>query len=57
MAFGVNILSREQVRDVLVDLKRRIQGDFFVIEEDEGKIVLGNRACPFEEKGAQLPVR
>jgi Methanogen output domain 1 len=49
-AFGVNILSREQVRDVLVDLKRRIQGDFFVIEEDEGKIVLGNRVCPFEDK-------
>jgi predicted ArsR family transcriptional regulator len=49
-AFGVNRLSKEQVRDVLVDLKRRIQGDFFVIEEDEGKIVLGNRACPFEDK-------
>jgi hypothetical protein len=38
------------VRDVLVDLKQRIQGDFFVIEEDEGKIVLGNRVCPFEDK-------
>jgi hypothetical protein len=49
-AFGVDILSRGQVRDVLVDLKRRIQGDFFVIEEDEGKIVLGNRVCPFEDK-------
>jgi predicted ArsR family transcriptional regulator len=33
-----------------VDLKRRIQGDFFVIEQDETKIVLGNRACPFAEK-------
>jgi hypothetical protein len=49
-AFGVNLLSREQVRDVLVDLKRRIQGDFVVLEEDEGKIVLGNRVCPFEDK-------
>jgi predicted ArsR family transcriptional regulator len=49
-AFGVDSLSREQVRDVLVDLKRRIQGQFFVIEEDESKIVLGNRACPFEDK-------
>ncbi|MEX1041674.1 MAG: transcriptional regulator, partial [Pirellulaceae bacterium] len=38
-------LTRSQVAAVLVDLKRRIQGDFYVIEEDEDKIVLGNRAC------------
>lgn len=43
-------LSREQVSAVLVDLKRRIQGDFFVMEESETKIVLGNRVCPFAEK-------
>jgi predicted ArsR family transcriptional regulator len=43
-------LSREQVAGVLVDLKARIQGDFFVIEQDDDKIVLGNRACPFAEK-------
>ena len=43
-------LSREQVAQVLVDLKRRIQGDFFIIEESDEKIVLGNRACPFAEK-------
>jgi predicted ArsR family transcriptional regulator len=49
-AFGANTLSKEQVRDVLVDLKRRIQGDFFIIEDSEDKIVLGNRICPFEEK-------
>ena len=49
-ALGVERLSREQVADVLVDLKRRIQGDFFIIEEDDEKIVLGNRACPFGEK-------
>jgi predicted ArsR family transcriptional regulator len=49
-ALEVSRLTREQVADVLVDLKRRIQGDFFVIEEDEEKIVLGNRACPFEDK-------
>src|SRR4051812_39702384 len=39
-------LSRRQVADVLVDLKRRIQGDFYIIEEDAEKIVLGNRVCP-----------
>ncbi len=47
---GVSHLSRQQVSQVLVDLKRRIQGDFYVIEETEQKIVLGNRACPFGEK-------
>lgn len=49
-ALQVSNLSREQVAAVLVDLKQRIQGDFFVIEEDDEKIVLGNRACPFAEK-------
>ena len=49
-ALGVEQLTREQVADVLVDLKRRIRGDFFVIEEDDEKIVFGNRACPFAEK-------
>ena len=49
-AFQVDRLSREQVAQVLVDLKRRIQGDFFVIEESDDKIVLGNRACPFGDK-------
>lgn len=49
-ALSVEQLTRGQVADVLVDLKRRIQGDFFVIEEDDEKIVLGNRACPFGEK-------
>ncbi len=48
-ALMVQRLDREQVAQVLVDLKRRIQGDFFVIEEDDTKIVLGNRACPFGE--------
>lgn len=46
-ALSVDRLSREQVRDVLVDLKRRIQGDFYILEEHEDRIVLGNRACPF----------
>lgn len=46
----VDRLSAEQVGAVLVDLKRRIQGDFYIIEQDDEKIVLGNRACPFAEK-------
>jgi predicted ArsR family transcriptional regulator len=54
-ALQVNRLSREQVRDVLVDLKRRIQGDFFVLEEDDEKIVFGNRRCPFGDKVLDRP--
>ncbi len=54
-ALAVSDLSRAQVADVLVDLKRRIQGDFYVIEEDDEKIVLGNRACPFAEKVVGRP--
>lgn len=46
-ALQVDRLDRRQVQDVLVDLKRRIQGDFFIIEEREDRIILGNRACPF----------
>jgi predicted ArsR family transcriptional regulator len=46
-ALAVERLSRTQVAEVLVDLKRRIRGDFFVIEETEDRLVLGNRACPF----------
>jgi predicted ArsR family transcriptional regulator len=49
-ALNVDRLDRAQVRDVCLDLKQRIQGDFFVIEEDEDKIVFGNRVCPFNEK-------
>jgi predicted ArsR family transcriptional regulator len=54
-ALGLSQLTREQVAAVLVDLKRRIQGDFFVIAHDSEKIVLGNRACPFAEKVTGRP--
>ncbi len=49
-SLGADVLTRDQVARVLVDLKRRIQGDFYIIEQDEDKIVLGNRACPFGDK-------
>lgn len=50
VALDATRLTRPQVAEVLVDLKRRIQGDFFIIEESDAKIVLGNRACPFGDK-------
>lgn len=45
-------LSEQEIQDIglaqlLIDLKRRIGGDFYVMNEDEQKIVLGNRVCPF----------
>ena len=54
-ALQVPTLTREQVAQVLVDLKRRIQGDFYIIEETDEKIVLGNRACPFGDKVRERP--
>ncbi len=54
-ALKVSSLSRGQVARVLVDLKQRIQGDFFIVEESDDKIVLGNRACPFAEKVVGRP--
>src|SRR5262245_43461132 len=49
-ALAVDRLSREQVAEVLVDFKRRIQGDFSIIEQTDEKIVLDNRSCPFDEQ-------
>ena len=46
-ALRTTSLTREQVAQACIDLKRRIQGDFYVIEQTDEKIVLGNRACPF----------
>ncbi|WP_018141578.1 methanogen output domain 1-containing protein [Thioalkalivibrio sp. ALJ7] len=46
-AYGQLRLDPVQVASACVDLKRRIQGDFFVISIDADKIIFGNRACPF----------
>lgn len=49
-ALQVERLDRRQVGAVLVNLKRRIRGDFYIVEETDEKIVLHNRVCPFEDK-------
>lgn len=54
-AIKVSNLTTEQISQVLQDLKSRIQGDFYVIEADEQKIVFGNRICPFAEKVIDRP--
>ncbi|MGO9973998.1 MAG: ATP-binding protein [Solirubrobacteraceae bacterium] len=40
-------LTPEQIAGLYVRLKGAIGGDFYVIEADENRIVLGSRACPF----------
>ena len=54
-ALRVENLDRKQVGEVLVDLKRRIKGDFYIVEESDEKIVLHNRVCPFENKVIDRP--
>jgi hypothetical protein len=54
-ALGVPRLSRTQVEEVLVDLKRRIGGSFAVVASEEGRILLESSACPFEEKVVDRP--
>jgi predicted ArsR family transcriptional regulator len=54
-ALNLSNLSREQVIEVLINLKKRIQGDFYIMEQTEDKIVFGNRVCPFAEKVHNRP--
>jgi predicted ArsR family transcriptional regulator len=54
-AIGVPSLEREHLAAVLVDLKSRIQGDFYIIEETEDRLVLGNRQCPFGDRVRDRP--
>lgn len=49
-ALGAEKLDKEQVVQVLLDLKRRIDGDFYVEAVTEDSIVMRNRRCPFGDK-------
>ncbi len=49
-ALATDCLSRPQVEAVLVDLKRRIKGGFYVARSEEDRIVLKNTCCPFADK-------
>jgi DNA-binding NarL/FixJ family response regulator/anti-sigma regulatory factor (Ser/Thr protein kinase) len=48
-------LEPEQMADLFVQLKAGIDGDFYVIEADERRIVLGNRRCPFGDAVRREP--
>lgn len=51
----VGDLDPEQIADLYVRLKAAIDGDFYVIEVSEERIVLGNHACPFGEAVKHAP--
>ena len=55
VALGVPELNRAQLAEVLVDLKRRIQGRFSIVEVTDERIVFTNSACPFGDKVAGRP--
>ncbi len=48
-------LTPDQMADLYVRLKAAIDGDFYVIEATEERIVLGNRRCPFGEAVKRAP--
>jgi predicted ArsR family transcriptional regulator len=54
-ALHTSRLNRQQVAATLVDVNRRVGGDFYIIYLDDDKIVLGNRACPFGAKVGGRP--
>ena len=46
---GPEDFDLETVASIFIDLKRRIDGGFYIISVDPERIVLGNRRCPFGE--------
>ncbi|MCX5875822.1 MAG: methanogen output domain 1-containing protein [Deltaproteobacteria bacterium] len=52
---GVVTLNRQQVAEILVDLKQRIHGNFSIVEQNNEKIVLQSTSCPFEDKVLDRP--
>ncbi len=45
-ALGDRPLDAKTVAQILIDLKNRIEGRFFLIAQDEERIILGNQRCP-----------
>ncbi|MFO7602667.1 MAG: methanogen output domain 1-containing protein [Gammaproteobacteria bacterium] len=54
-ALQLEQLNLEQVKDVLVDLKARIEGGFSIESFDAEKIVLVNNRCPFGDRVVGRP--
>jgi uncharacterized protein len=54
-ALGLQHLNRNQLIEVLVDLKNRAGGAFSIIEQDEDRVVFGNCRCPLGHAAANHP--
>jgi len=54
-AAGTSHLDLNATVNALIDLKRRLGGDFYVMEQSDGRIVLGNRRCPFGDLATRSP--
>ncbi len=48
-------LELDQLAELLVELKAAIGGDFYVIDANDDRIVLGNHRCPFGDAVKQAP--
>ena len=48
-------LETDDIARLLVELKRAIDGEFFVIDVDDERIVLGTHTCPFGDAVKQAP--
>lgn len=42
-------LTIREFADLILDVKRRVHGDYNLVSIDESKVVLANRACPFND--------
>lgn len=51
----VGQMTPDQMADLYIRLKKAIDGDFYVIEASEERVVLGNRACPFGDVVRRSP--
>lgn len=54
-ATGRNSFDRKALTAVLLDLEHRIGGDFHIVEDNEDRIVIGNRHCPFGDLAKRCP--
>lgn len=54
-ALGVQRLNRDQLLEILIDLKNRAGGAFSIVEQDEDRVVFSNCACPLGRAAANRP--
>lgn len=48
-------LTTDDIARLLVELKQAIDGDFFVVDVDDDRIVLGTHTCPFGDAVTRAP--